>query len=148
MRIGQGDSYLDNAHAGGMFIAISDDGKLSRKAFTEFRKEFEIHPDTGLIFEGHTVEGVSKVPDAARRLHELIPQIGVINWDFTVDEHCEIVLIEASTERGSLWLFEEAHGKGAFGDDTAAILEWIALHRKESGEKRKKCIMESRLRIL
>ena len=38
LRIGQGGSYLDNAHVGGMFIGVNDLGELNEEAFTEFGK--------------------------------------------------------------------------------------------------------------
>lgn len=41
LRIGQGGSYLDNAHAGGMFIGVNDLGELNDEAFTEFGKDIK-----------------------------------------------------------------------------------------------------------
>lgn len=38
LRIGQGGSYLDNAHAGGMFIGVNDLGELNEEAFTSLGK--------------------------------------------------------------------------------------------------------------
>ena len=85
MRIGQGGSYLDNAHAGGMFIGINADGTLNKTAFTEWKKEFTKHPDTGLEFHGYRIPLFPKVIDAAKKMHDTMPQIGVANWDFTLD---------------------------------------------------------------
>ena len=36
IRIGQGGNYIDNAHAGGMFCAVNDDGSMGDHAVTEF----------------------------------------------------------------------------------------------------------------
>ena len=110
MRIGQGGNYLDNAHAGGMFIAVDDDGILHKTAFTEFRNSFDKHPDTGVVFEGYRVSGVDKVIQAAERMHHAIPQIGCVNWDFTVDQEGNAILIEANMSSGSIWLIQMAHG--------------------------------------
>lgn len=127
MRIGSGGNYLDNAHAGGMFIAVDDDGALHSTAFTEFKKEFSVHPDSGLTFAGHKIEGFEKVLAAVERMHGAIPQIGVINWDFTIGEDGEPVLIEANVNGGSIWLIEMAHGCGVFGDKTEEVLQWLKL---------------------
>lgn len=86
MRIGRGGSYLDNAHAGGMFIALSDDGTLHKTAFTEFKEEFVEHPDSKLKFEGYRIPLLPNVVDAVKRMHYSLPAIGVINWDMTLDE--------------------------------------------------------------
>ena len=125
MRIGSGGHYLDNAHAGGMFIAVSEDGKLHRTAFTEFKKEFEKHPDTGLVFDGYQIECFDDVVKAALKMHEAIPQVGVINWDFTIDSNGEPILIEANMNGGSIWLMEMAHGCGVFGDLAEEVLQWL-----------------------
>ena len=107
-----------------MFIAVDDDGTLHKTAFTEFKNTFTEHPDTGLKFEGWKIHDFPKVRDAARRMHEAVPQVGVINWDFTIGEDGEAVLMEGNMRSGSIWLIEMAHGKAVFGDDTAEILQW------------------------
>ena len=96
MRIGRNGNYLDNAHAGGMFIALDKDGTLHKHAFTEFREVFLRHPDTHLRFEGYQIPLLPKVVEAAQRMHTAIPQLGVVNWDFTIDEEGNPVLIEAN----------------------------------------------------
>jgi len=134
MRIGSGGAYLDNAHAGGMFIAIDNDGTLHKTAFTEFKNEFTEHPDTHLKFEGYKIDLFPKAFDAAKRLHSCLPQVGCVNWDLTIDEHGEPVLIEANMNNGrqggSVWLCEIAHGCGAFGDNTAEVLRWLRVMKK------------------
>ncbi len=126
MRIGQGGSHLDNAHAGGMFIAIDTDGSLHDTAFTEFKEKFREHPDTHLKYNGYKIPLFPKVLEAAVHCHSFIPQVGCINWDFTIDESGEPLLIEANLRGGGIWLFEMAHGTGPFGENTAEILKWIS----------------------
>lgn len=125
MRIGRGGSYLDNAHAGGMFIALSDDGTLHKTAFTEFKEEFVEHPDSKLKFEGYRIPLLPNVVDAVKKMHYSLPAIGVINWDMTLDESGQPVLIEANVNGGGIWLFQMAHGCGVFGERTPEILRWL-----------------------
>lgn len=125
MRIGRGGSYLDNAHAGGMFIELSDDGTLHKTAFTEFKEEFVEHPDSKLKFEGYRIPLLPNVVDGVKRMHYSLPAIGVINWDMTLDESGQPVLIEANVNGGSIWLFQMAHGCGVFGERTPEILRWL-----------------------
>lgn len=138
MRIGQGGSFLDNAHAGGMFVAVSDEGVLHKQAFTEFRQMFTQHPDTDVVFEGYKIENFPKVIEAAKKMHCAIPQVGCINWDFTIDEAGNPVLIEGNMRSGSVWLIEMAHGCGAFGDKTPDVLRWIRLCKKTPAWQRGK----------
>ena len=134
LRIGSGGAYLDNAHAGGMFIAVNNDGTLHKTAFTEFRQTYTDHPDSHLVFEHYKIDLFPKVPEAAKQLHEMLPQIGCVNWDFTIDTAGDVVLIEANINNGkhggSIWLLEMAHGCGAFGEHTAEILQWLRLMNK------------------
>ena len=130
LRLGMGKAYLDNAHQGGVFIAVDSDGTLHKTAFTEFNRKFDVHPDSGIKFEGYKISQFPSVVAAAKKLHALIPQLGVINWDFTVNQSDEPVLIEANTQSGSIWLFQMAHGKGVFGDRTSEVLRWMRAVKK------------------
>ena len=134
MRIGSGGGFVDNAHAGGMFIAVDDDGTLHKTAFTEFKCEFTEHPDTHLVFEGYKIDGVPAALAAAKRLHECVPQIGCVNWDLTLDSDGEPVLIEANMNNGnsggSIWLCEMAHGVAPFGDNTREVLRWLRVMKR------------------
>ena len=131
MRIGRNGSFLDNAHAGGVFIAVNPDGTLHKTAFTEFKDEFKEHPDTHLVFEGHQIKNFEKVVESAKRMHAAMPQLGVINWDFTIDKDEVPVLIEANIMKGGIWIFQMAWGCGCFGENTIAILEWLKEKNKD-----------------
>lgn len=136
MRIGQGGKNIDNAHAGGVFIAVDDDGRLHEKAFTEFKSEYTEHPDTGIKFKDYLIPQFPLVIEAAKKCHAFIPQLGVVNWDFTIDRSGQPVLIEANTAGGSIWLLQMAHGCGAFGDKTPEVLRWLKLMRKTTRKEK------------
>ncbi|SCJ37163.1 Uncharacterised protein [uncultured Clostridium sp.] len=138
IRIGQGGSFLDNAHAGGMFVAINDDGTLHKKAYTESKCVYEFHPDTQVKFEGYKIEKFSLVRESAIRMHNDLPELGVINWDFTIDLNGEPILIEANVNGGGIWIFQMAHGKGPFGERTPEILKWLSFMNRTKFEEREK----------
>lgn len=125
LRIGQKGSKLDNAHAGGMFIGIDDDGFLRDEAYTEFGIRYKEHPDTHLIYKGYKVSNYKKIIEKCKKLHAITPQLGFISWDMTLDKDEEIVLIEINTRGGSIWLSQMANGCGVFGDNTKRILKLI-----------------------
>ena len=85
LRMGQGGSYLDNAHTGGIFIGVNDLGELNEEAFTEFGKRFKEHPDTHTVFKGYKLSFVPDLIKIAKKLHLNAPQLGIISWDLTVD---------------------------------------------------------------
>lgn len=114
LRIGQGGNFVDNAHAGGMFIGIKDNGSFCDTAYTEFQSRYDKHPDSGIEFKGYKIPQVKDVIENAKILHAKIPQIGIISWDFTLNEKDETVLIEMNCRGGSCWLPQMAHGCGLY----------------------------------
>lgn len=138
MRLGRSGSIVDNAGAGGIFIAVDDDGTLHRQAFNESGEAFDRHPDTGLVFEGYRIPLFPEVQLAARRIHEMLPQLGVIAWDFTIDEDGKPLFIEMNLMHPSVELQQMAHGKGLFGENTAEVLRWLRLMKKLKPSAREK----------
>jgi len=129
LRIGQGGNFVDNAHAGGMFIAVSDEGVLNDKAFTEFQTVYTEHPDTKVKFEGYKLSFVPSLIEAAKKMHLNVSQLGVISWDLTVNESGKIVLVEANTAGQTVWFPQMASGRAAFGENTADVLKWIGKNK-------------------
>lgn len=130
LRLGRGGSYVDNIHSGGLCIAIDDDGSLHNFAFSEFLEKYDKHPDTGILFSRYKIDLFPKVLKAAVKLHNAIPQIGIIHWDFTINEKGEPVLIEANISGTSIQLIQRPRGEGPFGEKTAEILQWMRLMKK------------------
>lgn len=126
LRIGQGKAVLDNAHQGGMFIGVSDDGVLRKEAYTEFQERYTKHPDTGIVFDGYTIPEIRKAIWATERLHSHFPQVGMISWDIVIDHNGMVNVVEMNLDSQSVWLSQMANGIGAFGANTEAILKWIS----------------------
>ncbi len=124
LRIGRNGKFLDNAHQGGMFIGVSDEGYLDKLAHTEFNEKFLEHPDSKIIFENYKINGVEKIIQIAHKLQGMIPHVGCINWDLSINDKNEVVLIEANMRYGSIWLIQMT-GKSGFGDNTERVLQII-----------------------
>ena len=136
LRIWRG-GYLDNAHQWWIFIAIDDDWKLHDKAFTEFNLQFTEHPNTWFKFKWHKIKLFPNVLKAAIKMHEAIPEIGIINQDFTINQNGDPILIEWNTIWGSIRLVEMSHWKTVFWEDTAEILQRIHDMKKTKYTKRR-----------
>lgn len=126
LRIGSGGGEVDNAHAGGMFVAIEDDGTLKGNAMTEFMKVYEKHPDSGIVFDGYKVNGYPKVVEAALKMQGMLPELGTVAWDLTLGESGEPVLIEANFILGGFWIIQCAHACAPFGERQPEVLRWIS----------------------
>ncbi len=126
LRIGSNGGEVDNIHAGGIGVYVQNDGTLAKYAYKlgygdHFEKVTE-HPDTGTVFDGYKLDYVPEIIAAAKSLHELVANLRVISWDFTVDENGNIVVIEANFRGQGVWFPQMISGKNLFGDDTKRIL--------------------------
>ncbi len=129
LRIGGSGSEVDNIHAGGMSIAVSNDGSLSTKAYRlgygDSFECFDKHPDTNVVFDGYKLSFVDGLISTAKRLHEMTANIGIISWDFTVDSEGNIVVIEANFKGQSVWFPQMLSGESFYGDNTEKVLRQI-----------------------
>ena len=125
LRIGQGNSEVDNIHAGGMFIGVADDGSLMDNAYTEFQTIYSKHPDTNVIFKGYKINGVDRMINIAYKCHGRTPYLGLISWDFTINDKNQVTLIEVNLNGQSIWFPQMANGKSAFGDNTEYMLNLL-----------------------
>jgi hypothetical protein len=123
LRIGQGGSKVDNAHAGGMFVYVDENGRLAKEAFTEYQKRFTQHPDTGVVFENHKIVGVSEAVEAAKRNHLAVGEFGFISWDVCIDAEGRPTLLEVNLLSQAVWISQMASGRSMFGDDTLAVVK-------------------------
>ena len=79
---------------------------------------------------GYRIKNVNKIIEAAKQLAALFPQVGVIDWDFLLNEKGEPVVLEANMMYGSVWLIQMSHGKSVFGENTARVLQIIRENKK------------------
>lgn len=130
LRIGRGGNTLDNAHAGGIFIGVNDDGRLTEEAFTEYQERFKIHPDTNVVFKDYQIPFAAELKEAAVKLHSKIPLFLLAGWDLAVDKNGNIVVIEVNLHSQGTWIAQMAPGKALFGDDTGYMLRMLRDRKK------------------
>lgn len=98
IRVGCGDSVVDNMGQGGIAALIDldtgricSDGIQSEGHFTG--DTFRNHPDSGIRFDGYQIPDWDKLCEIAKRGHQMLPQQQMIGWDFawTVDRGWDVV---------------------------------------------------------
>lgn len=128
-RMGSNSSNVDNIHAGGLGVGVNDNGSMHSTAYQlgygNSDKSFVKHPVTGVTFADIMLPSIKEVIEKAYELHGRLPHLGVISWDFTVDNNCEPVLIELNLWNQGIWFPQIVHGKGAFGDNTIGVLSLL-----------------------
>lgn len=124
LRMGVGQSRIDNVTAGGISCGIDADGKLKKYATTYYSGErLEQHPQ-GLVFEGFKIPSYDKVIAMVLHAHTLIPHFRLVSWDIAICEDGEPMLIEANMRKGGLNLNQFNNGP-LFGDLTERVLDEI-----------------------
>lgn len=129
LRFGSNGGEIDNIHAGGMSIAVEDDGKLSKYAYRlgygdNFEK-FDKHPNTNITFFGYKLSFINQIVSSAKKLHFYTLGVGMISWDFTVNDKNEVIIIEANYKGQSAWFPQMLSGKALFGENTKQILQLL-----------------------
>lgn len=126
LRIGRSNADKDNIHYGGICVGVNLDGSLKKTAFSEYGERFDRHPDTGIVFDNYIIHGADNaIREQAKRLHGLVPWLGIISWDLSIDGDGKITIIEMNTTGQSAWFCQMVNGEPLFGDNTGKMLEII-----------------------
>lgn len=123
MRIGSGNAEVDNIHAGGFTIALSDTGRLHQWAFSEYGMKIEIHPDSDIRFADYQLPSVPDAIALVERLHMRIPRLMFISWDVTIQEDGKPIVVEMNTRNQSIWFPQMTSGRSMFGENTEAMIK-------------------------
>lgn len=132
LKMGSGGAFLDNVNAGGLFTFVSDDGYVGEKALLKKEdKQFTHHPDTGVKFEGYHIPQVKKMIEVSERIHSLIPQLGSISYDFSIDKDGNIVVVEFNLDGSGFRMQQLVTDAPVFGDNTKKMLKWVRDNKRK-----------------
>lgn len=101
LKIGCGDSFVDNGHTGGLMAGIDvKTGVVDTPGYSELPAMYEYHPDTELRIPGTRIPAWEELVDTVKALSSRLPSIRYISWDM------------AWTDKG--WAVMEGNFRGAF----------------------------------
>ena len=101
LKVGQGNSFVDNGGKGGILIGIDNtNGILDTVGYDEFLMEYTDHPDTRTEFVGYQLPEWFQMRTLAKEMSAQMPGVRYIGWDL------------AHTENG--WVVIEGNGGGQF----------------------------------
>ena len=124
LRIGVGDTKVDNYASGGVSCGITPDGHLKKFAYNKKGERVEKHPYTGVVFENCKIPYYDKAVELVKNIHPTISHFRSVSWDIAITEEGEPILIEANLCHGGIDLLQLSNGP-LFGDDTKAILDEV-----------------------
>ena len=124
LRMGVGDSKVDNFASGGVSCGIQENGTLRKYAYNKRGERVTEHPTSGIVFEGYPIPSWEKAVALVKRAHPTIAHFRSVSWDIAITENGEPVLIEANLCRGGIDLLQMCNGP-LYGDDTTMILDEV-----------------------
>ncbi len=128
LRMGIGDSRVDNFSAGGVACGIDENGCLKKYAFNKKGEKTEEH-HPGFKFLGYKIRGYDKILEIVKEQHKKFGHFKLISWDFAINENYEPVFIECNLKRGSVNLHQMCNGP-IFGDLTDEILDEVFKNKR------------------
>ena len=123
LRMGVNESRVDNACAGGIFVALNMDGTLHNVAYNHYGQRFDEHP-SGLEFKDRKIPNFDKLLEKVKETHEKYGHFRLVSWDTTIDEKGEPILIESNLRNGGPFLHQYNYGP-IFGNLTDQVLEEV-----------------------
>lgn len=131
MRIGKSGSLVDNAHAGGCFIGVREDGVIYDKVCNQYGETSHVFNNIDFQKNTFVIPDFYKVKQLAVEVGKCIPHCRCIALDIMIDHMGIPCLIEYNVSVFSPWLFQFTTGT-AFGAYTDEVIEYCVKHKKEA----------------
>ena len=129
LRIGGKDSVVDNAHAGGCFVGIHEDGSFGHKVFDQYGRSRTMFNNIDFTAD-YKYPNWENVIMFAKSVGKYIPHHRLIALDIVLDKESSPHLIEFNIIGYSPWLFQYTAAP-AFGRYTSEILDYCKQHNNE-----------------
>lgn len=127
LRMGVGNSRVDNASSGGITCGIHPDGRLKEVAFSITGVRWERHPQ-GFEFSRGVIPSFEQAKALIRKLHARLGHFRLVFWDVAIDEAGDPVLIESNLRTGGLNVIQYNNGP-LFGELTDKVLAEVYLSK-------------------
>ena len=119
LRMGKGESVIDNASAGGVFGVVNVETGKIYAACDRLGGTFERHPDSGINLIGFEIPRWEEVKLLVTKAAQVLPKVRYVGWDVAVTK-TGCVLIEGN-DKGR-WSFQIPKQEG-FREEMNAILK-------------------------
>ena len=98
LRVGTGDSVVDNASVGGILCPIdANNGIIVGDGIDKSGRVFVQHPDSGKTIKGFRIPYWEQVVETCKKLTKIVPEVKIAGWDLCVCENGQIEMIEVNT---------------------------------------------------
>ena len=106
LRIGAKGASVDNAHSGGMFCGIDENGKLGKYCCSWLGERKTVFNDCDFANNEYIIPKYEEVKKFSIDIAERIPFQDLVAMDIAIDEHLNPKLIEINVGGFGAWLFQ------------------------------------------
>lgn len=100
IRIGVGDSVVDNARSGGVYAQINvENGIIESDAIDIKGNRFEYHPDSGIVFKGFRIPQWDRILETCCEAAKTTTNI-LTGWDVVINNKGEVEFVEGNNGPG------------------------------------------------
>ena len=93
LRIGQGNSFVDNGGAGGIICLIDDEtGKVITDGITERMISYKYHPDTCIELKGFQIPEWNNAKELAIKAQNKMKKARLIGWDLAYTDNGWVII--------------------------------------------------------
>ena len=129
IRMGIGNSFVDNAGAGGIYVGVDiHEGIVNTIARDNIGNKYLKHPDTGVVFPGFKVPDWKEAKETIKEMALVIPKATMISWDlaYSTKGWC---MVEGN-DVGEAYLYQAQTQTGAKEKIIRKIDEYVAENAK------------------
>lgn len=123
MRIGKDGSYLDNAHAGGLFIGVEQDGSLGKYLCDQYGNKYNSINGINFKNSSYRIPNFQNVINFAKDVARSVIHHRCLALDIMLDKDGIPKLIEFNIDAFSMWLFQFT-GHTMFGPYTDEVINY------------------------
>lgn len=124
LRLGVGDSKVDNGSSGGIYIGVRQDGSLGEIGALDNGDVIKKHPDTNVRFSDVRLTCKDVALNLVKKAHPMIAHFRLVSWDIAIDDKKEAVLIECNLSLGGSDDVQVVNGP-FFGEWTKQVLDEV-----------------------
>lgn len=130
LRLGNGESFVDNMTNGGMGIGIQQNGDFTDFGINVLLEKVNNIPKAIKTSEIRSYPNFNKIEEAVSELHENVFDFDLISWDMLLDKNSAPIMIENNLRLQDVNIHQTLNGP-LFGDMTDQVLEYVAAkHQK------------------
>lgn len=125
VRIGGNGAIVDNAHSGGRYIGIDDNGCFGNYACDSVGNRYSVHNNINFSQEEYIVPNFEQVKAFAEKISLRFIHHRLLALDIVLDKNNQPKMLEVNVQGFSAWLFQFTSGT-AFREYTDSVMEYCA----------------------